>query len=270
MNLPSKIANHLRFRARQVEHRWLNASASRHWRGRVKLISAMVRIKNEEEFLAPSILSIAHLVDEIVIVDNGSTDRTPQIIKELKAKLGSKLQCCEYKYQVTRVGEEYHALYRNHPASPSLLHNYYNWCLAKCTMPFVMKWDGDMIALDELTEPLDRFKRGGLLQFDFGGHNLSPDRQHVLTWAAGIEPRIYPRQRMGFEYGTYGGENLQSWVSPANIMMIEEPVYAHMKYCKQDPASNQSPEFRQKLESKIKIAGPLPAAAGSVVSRWLA
>ena len=35
-----------------------------------KKISAMVRVRNEEEYLFTSVASIAELVDEVVIIDN--------------------------------------------------------------------------------------------------------------------------------------------------------------------------------------------------------
>ena len=40
-----------------------------------KKISAVMRVKNEAEFLERSINSVIDLVDELVIVDNCSTDR---------------------------------------------------------------------------------------------------------------------------------------------------------------------------------------------------
>ncbi len=77
MSFPAKVNHHLRFRAWQYTQYFLNASAPRYWDRRVKQISAMMRVKNEEEFLAASVLSIADFVDEIVIIDNLSTDNTP-------------------------------------------------------------------------------------------------------------------------------------------------------------------------------------------------
>jgi len=44
-------------------------------------------VKNEEQFIRSCILSVKPAVDEIVIVDNGSTDRTPLIAEELGAKV---------------------------------------------------------------------------------------------------------------------------------------------------------------------------------------
>ena len=56
-------------------------------------VSAMYLVYNEEEFLPFSIRSIYDAVDEIVVVDNGSTDRTVDIVKSFsKTKL---LHCSE-------------------------------------------------------------------------------------------------------------------------------------------------------------------------------
>lgn len=50
-------------------------------------ISACMIVKNEEEFLPNCLNSIKDVVDEIIIVDTGSTDNTVTIAKEFKAKV---------------------------------------------------------------------------------------------------------------------------------------------------------------------------------------
>lgn len=54
-------------------------------------VSAIVRVKDEETWISASIQSIATLADEIIIGDNGSTDRTPEILTELKRELQDRL-----------------------------------------------------------------------------------------------------------------------------------------------------------------------------------
>lgn len=52
------------------------------------LVSAVYVVKNEEEYLPFSLKAIHDAVDEIVVVDNGSSDRTPHIARGFpKAKL---------------------------------------------------------------------------------------------------------------------------------------------------------------------------------------
>ena len=50
-------------------------------------VSAPMRVRDEEWWIEPSILSIKDLVDEYVIMD-ASTDRTPEIIEELRKDYG--------------------------------------------------------------------------------------------------------------------------------------------------------------------------------------
>lgn len=54
-------------------------------------LSAVVRVKDEETWLPVSIRSIATVADEIIVGDNGSTDRTPQILTELQKELQDRL-----------------------------------------------------------------------------------------------------------------------------------------------------------------------------------
>ncbi len=50
-------------------------------------ISVMIRVKNEEECISTSLLSLNDFADEVVIIDNGSTDNTLEEIEKVKSKL---------------------------------------------------------------------------------------------------------------------------------------------------------------------------------------
>ncbi|MFM8807540.1 MAG: hypothetical protein ACKOJB_01300, partial [Chthoniobacterales bacterium] len=106
---------------------------------------------------------------------------------------------------------------------------------------------------------VENFRLGGALGWHFGGHNLSADREHVLTWTAGIEPRVYPKsstrfiRSAGAAANGYEGETEDTMLFSENVLVSQEPLYAHLKYCKRNPGSNQSPEFRKELESRITI-----------------
>lgn len=54
--------------------------------GRPSLSACMI-VKNEEKFLAQCLTSIKDAVDEIIIVDTGSTDKTIEIAKSFHAKI---------------------------------------------------------------------------------------------------------------------------------------------------------------------------------------
>jgi hypothetical protein len=63
----------------------------------------MVRVKNEEEFL---FASIADHVDEVVIVDNGSSDGTPAVIEALCGRYRGKISRHSYPFEIRKVGRE--------------------------------------------------------------------------------------------------------------------------------------------------------------------
>ena len=89
-------------------------------------ISAIVRVKNAEEWVEPSLLSVSDAVDELIVVDNGSTDRTPEILARVARTLGPKV-----------------ALF----SRPGLDHvDLSNFALAQATYRWALKWDGDFVA----------------------------------------------------------------------------------------------------------------------------
>jgi cellulose synthase/poly-beta-1,6-N-acetylglucosamine synthase-like glycosyltransferase len=63
-------------------------------------VSAMLRVKNDEEFLAAAVRSIIDSVDEVVLVDNGSTDATPKVIAALRAEFPDKVVVYGYPYEI--------------------------------------------------------------------------------------------------------------------------------------------------------------------------
>ncbi|MEW5867260.1 MAG: glycosyltransferase family 2 protein [Bacillota bacterium] len=69
--------------------------------GRKPTVSAMYIVKNEEEFLPFSIRSIHNVVDEIIVVDGYSTDRTVEIAKSF-AKTRRVMYCDSPDYSVNR------------------------------------------------------------------------------------------------------------------------------------------------------------------------
>lgn len=55
-------------------------------------LTAIVRVRDEEEWLEPALRSIAVIADQIVVGDNGSRDRTPEILARLGGELGARLE----------------------------------------------------------------------------------------------------------------------------------------------------------------------------------
>ncbi|MBT8038336.1 MAG: glycosyltransferase [Verrucomicrobiae bacterium] len=241
-------------------------------------ITAMIRVKNGEEFLAASILSILDHVDDVVIINNNSNDAT-SIIGQRLAELSDKVNLVDYPYDIIPIGETYQQVAAENPNSPHLTSTFYNFCLTKCHGQFVMKWDDDMIALANFERLVKEFRESRCLQLDFGGENLSADMSHFLKWKAGIEPRIFPlcfSKFLSGEYGfvgkpgEFGGEYINTFVSDTRKVTIHEQVYAHLKYCKKDPISNQSKRFSESLARHLTNREPSFPEVSSQINYWLA
>ena len=107
---------------------------------RPNCISALMRVKNEEWWIEPSILSIKDLVEEYVIVDGSDEDRTPEIIEEVKAREGLNIKhVIDYDQDIVAVS---------------------NRGLRLTSCRWVLRWDGDFIAKDEMPSYIKTFIEG--------------------------------------------------------------------------------------------------------------
>jgi len=246
-------------------------------RGERAHVSAMVRVRNEAEFLAVAIASIAHVFDEIVLVDNASDDGTPAIIRTLASRYRN-VRPLSFPHRVYRPGGE-HARHRTVPRAGRdgwLLGEYYNWCLARCRGHFVCKWDGDMIATPALATAVAEFLRSDAAVFVFRGYNLHPDLDGLIatpgfehrTWAdvdqsggyeiepyTWNEPRLYPRRLARYRDAFAQCERLATPFTAHAY--AERPLYYHMKFCKRDPMANWSADSAQSLHDKGVVKLPL-------------
>lgn len=107
-------------------------------------VSLIIRAKNEQENIKLCIESVVDLVDEIIFVNNNSTDKTLEIINDLGLKY-DKIKIYNYFINVNRVGVEHQNALKN--KDNNTLANFYNWCLYKSTMKNVIKWDADFICI---------------------------------------------------------------------------------------------------------------------------
>lgn len=262
--------------------------------GRPRRVTAMVRVRDEEEFVEPAVLSIAEVVDHVVLVDNLSRDRTPTILERLAAALPGKADRYAYPHEIARVGSESRALAAT-PDDPRTSAAYYNWCLQRCHTPYVLKWDGDMIATEVFVEEMNAWRHSSRLSVIFSGLNVYPDRRHAIAAAeselaalsamlddgGGVpawvtdpardypEPRLFPRWHAQYEMELGWTQRLST---PATYrrrarQIVTDPCYLHMKFCKRDPLSNYSPELAQLIDSNIVAGARLSSRDIAVLER---
>jgi hypothetical protein len=107
-------------------------------------ISLIIRAKNEELNIRLCIESVIDLVDEVIFVNNNSTDNTLKIIEELENKY-IHLKVYNYFINVNKVGVEHEEAIKT--GNKNTLGNFYNWCLSKSTKKNIIKWDADFICI---------------------------------------------------------------------------------------------------------------------------
>jgi hypothetical protein len=240
-----------------------------------RTLSAMFRVRDEEEYLERSVLSIVDDVDEIVIVDNLSTDSTPAIIGELVRRHPDKVRSYTYPYEVARQGDENAALAAEPGGlkSPRLLANFYNWCLDKCTMGYILKWDGDMIATPEFSAVCDEFRRSSLQLVHFTGVNLHENRTHLIKGRPieDTEPRFFRRVGAHYDNGFVSCERL---VSPFEFRFAElsgrekRLCYVHMKYCKSIRYTSMSEDMVREALEWASVGPPIDESVRATIERW--
>lgn len=114
------------------------------WNNRRKGLSCYYRVKNEAEFIKPSILSIIDHVDEVIIALQPSVDGTREQIESID---NPKIKLLDYPFELMPNGDGF---IKQNAASVHSKTYFYNWTLSKTTCDWAIKWDGDMVALKRI------------------------------------------------------------------------------------------------------------------------
>jgi glycosyltransferase involved in cell wall biosynthesis len=116
-------------------------------------LTALIRARNAERFLSSAVLSLIDLVDEVVAVDNNSTDNTLGILQDL-CKSYPNLKVYKYNIDIPAAGRQHAEAVAK--GSTNTLGTFYNWCLSKVCTTNVLKWDADFVAIRANLEELIR------------------------------------------------------------------------------------------------------------------
>ncbi len=170
-------------------------------------VSAIIKCNNEETFLKECIISIIPFVDEVILIDNNSTDASVEIAKNLNVKVIN---------------------FQSWPGGNVSLAQYYNWCSDQAKTDYIVKWDADMIAFENY-QIKDHLKRNPDALF-YSLYDLYGDHKHTkFNIICGPEPYVFKKQFRHYNYHN-GIERLPFWGENKNtiITYLTEVQGLHM------------------------------------------
>jgi len=186
-------------------------------------ISANIVCNNERFWIRESIMSIVHLVNEIVYVDDGSDDGSLEIARELSSK-HSNIKIYDYSS---------HGL--------SNLGDLKNFALSKSSNEFAIRWDADFIAYDDIGILFEFClkNRGVYDAYSLSGPNLEGDIYHqpIHKDFFGPECYLFKRSKIRFvkngkysDYPTFEKDTIFCY--PQNTELKKNHYFMHMNTLK--------------------------------------
>jgi hypothetical protein len=208
-------------------------------------VSAMLRVKNEASKIYYALKSIYQVFDEIVLVDNGSTDGTLEIAREFKTRedKADRIKIYFYPFPIARCGDENNGTPED---SVSSLAYYYNWTLSKCSCRYVCKWDGDMVlrrkARKSLRRLLCQIQTGRSRGWVLYGQTVYRDGQGQYYLAKGEingEIAIFPN-RLSTRFRKIDLFELLSSNPPLQEAKLDGVTFYELKFTDEDEFSHWS------------------------------
>jgi hypothetical protein len=200
--------------------------------------TAVVRVKNEAQWLPWVLPPLFRAVRHVVIIDNGSSDGSADVARLVAEKEDAldQLEIHEYPFQVARCGQEHLETPAN---SVHSLAYFYNWSFSHVRTGYTLKWDGDMLLTDdaisifrdlawqlEASEAIVTIPRHSLYVADDRHAFLDVDMRNCEPWAWPNLPGCSFVKAMEWE--------LTLW--PTNFAMVTLPEWSclELKYLEAD------------------------------------
>jgi len=168
---------------------------------RPKGISIMVRVKDEADWIRSSVESIKSIADEIIVIDNGSTEGTYEILEEIASDEKGLIK-----------------LWRK----PDLNHcDLSNFALEQTKFRWVLRWDGDMVAHTSGDYNIVNLRERLL--------SLNPKRYHLIYLKhinlVGDLSHQDPKEMIHIEEYIHAFSERARYIHPGRFEAIKVPKY---------------------------------------------
>ena len=219
-------------------------------------------IKNEERYIWYSLMSIIEYVDKIMVWDTGSTDKTPQIVNQIKQRYPSKI---EYK-ECGDVNAEQYTVFRQ-----KMLH--------ATKSDWFMILDGDEVWWDESIKKLKDtiFKAGNKLDsivnpyfnvvgdiFHYqpekaGKYEIDGKRGHLTIRAMNRKiPGLYTSKPHG-QHGYFDGKGkLIQDRDPKKRLFIDAPFLHFTHMVRSKSLSKDKEVIKRNIKYKYELGKSFP------------
>lgn len=233
-------------------------------------ISGIARLHNSAIFLEVVVQSWLELCDEIVLIDNASTDSTPAICSSLQQRYPDKIRFLTYPFAVAHVGSVAH---QQTPAdSVHSLVYYYNRAFAQARFQTVVKIDDDNLFIASWHNP--QVLKAQILQMPantymtFSGYNV---QRHPGEHKYMLLPVAMRYSGLVGDIGWYvQTEHTVFYKDVAYEKLARRHLrwqragmcYIHLKYCKPEFATHLFPgayTYDAAIASLLETYVPAPA-----------
>lgn len=206
-------------------------------------VTAVIRAKNEEDKIGYCLGSIYDVFDQIVIIDNGSTDRTRDVIDAFKRHFDpvDKITVVSYPFVLARNGPEH---MNTPPDSVKSIVYFSNYALSFVRRRCVCKWDADMVLRADEKEAFAAFLKnvgqGTPFRWAFMGQTLYKNKEgEYLTSSEELarETRIFP---LSYFNRFVKHQSFEVMYSPLYRKIYNRVVFYELKFADSDEFSHWS------------------------------
>lgn len=220
-------------------------------------LTAVLRVRDEARNIPWVLPGLLRSVARVIMVDNGSTDGTPEVAAAVADQFGAhdRLTVLRYPFTVARCGSEH---LHTPPDSVHSLTHFYNWSFSHVETHYALKWDGDMV----LTTEGERVLRDMAWQLEATDAIVRIPRHSLYLSADGVgyvdmswrnrEPWGWPN-KPGFTFGKGFEWEIPLQPGPIQSVVLPQFICFELKWLDTDEFAHWSPhEFGRSIRTGRK------------------